>query len=156
MPQTATITLSSAGVDNGTFSLYSDVDSFAVAFETGISKANMLAGYTTSLIPNGTTVIRVKKEGCPTYLDLELPCYSCDNCISPFDIFFNSILEAKQTNPGLTWDFIINDILGTGVVAPQPNVCCPDCGDTYTFASVETWLKYAEAVGSTAPGPVPA
>lgn len=156
MPSSAVITLTSAGLDNNTFSLYSDVDSYTTPFETGISKANMLAGYNTTLIPDGTTIIRIKKEGCPLFLDLELPCYSCDNCISPFDVFFNSILDAKQINPGLTWDFIIGDLLDTGIVSPQPNVCCPDCIDTYIFASVETWLKYAEAVGLTQSAAVPA
>lgn len=156
MPSTATITLTSAGASNGTFSLFSDVNAFATAFETGISKANMLAGYTTNLIPDGTKVIRIKKVDCPTFLDLDLPCYSCDNCTSPFDLFFSEILEAKQSNPALAWNTIVDNILDIGIVQPTSNLCCPDCGSNYVFSSVETYLKYAEAVGLTQPAAVPA
>lgn len=51
-----TITLTYAGPDTGPFNLYSDVDGFISAFETGVSKAALLAGYTTSLVPNGKRV----------------------------------------------------------------------------------------------------
>lgn len=54
------ITLTSAGVDTGPFNIYSDTDSFANAFNTNISKATLLAGFSTSAVPIGTTSIRVK------------------------------------------------------------------------------------------------
>lgn len=155
MPSTATITLSSVGTTPGTFSLYSNVDNFTTPFETGISQANMLSGYVTTLIPDGTTVIRVQKQGCPTYLDLELPCYSCDNCVSPFEVLFGAVQSSKNANPSLTYAQIFDTILDVGIVSPTGNLCCPDCGN-YTFGSVETWLKYAEAVGLTQSAAVPA
>jgi hypothetical protein len=44
--------------------------------------------------------------------------------------------------------WILYDILDTGQNYPtgSPNVCCPSCGP-YIISSVETFLKYAEAVG---------
>lgn len=69
---TVSITLTLAGVDTGpTFDLYSDVDSYAVAFETGVAKASLEAGYISTIVPDGTTTIRVFSGGtCETYVDL--------------------------------------------------------------------------------------
>lgn len=71
---TVSITLTLAGVDTGpTFDLYSDVDNYAVAFETGISKAALEAGYISTIVPDGTTIIRVYSGGtCQTYVDLSV------------------------------------------------------------------------------------
>lgn len=41
------------------------------------------------------------------------------------------------------------EVLGKGIVEPQCGPCCIDCGPLYVFASVETYLKLAEAVGFT-------
>jgi hypothetical protein len=60
---TVLITLTVAGVDTGPFSLYSDVDGFTTPFETGVSRAALLAGYTSTLVPFGSTEIIVQSEG---------------------------------------------------------------------------------------------
>lgn len=67
-----TITLTTAGADTGPFNLYSDVDGYTSAFETGVSKAALLAGYTSSLVPNGTTIIRVMSNSpqCTNFIDI--------------------------------------------------------------------------------------
>lgn len=68
---TVLITLTIAGTDTGPFDLYSDVDGFVSAFETGVSKSALLAGYSSSLVPNGTTVIRIKSSGvCTNFIDV--------------------------------------------------------------------------------------
>lgn len=66
------ITLTTAGNDTGPFNLYSDVDGFVSAFETGISKATLLAGYTSSSVPNGTTIVRVMSNSalCTNFIDI--------------------------------------------------------------------------------------
>ncbi len=66
------IILTVAGSDTGPFNLYSNVDGFTSAFETGVSKASLLAGYTTSLAPLGTSVVRVMSNSvnCKNYIDL--------------------------------------------------------------------------------------
>lgn len=68
---TVIITLTVAGTDTANFSLYSDLDSFATPFETGISRAALLAGYTSSLVPDYTNTIRVQSTGtCTNYVDI--------------------------------------------------------------------------------------
>lgn len=68
---TVLITLTVAGADTGPFDLYSDVDGFVSAFETGVVKSSLLAGYSSSLVPNGATIIRVKSTGtCVNFIDI--------------------------------------------------------------------------------------
>lgn len=68
---TVLITLTTAGSSTGPFSLYSDVDSYSTPFETGVSKASLLAGYTSTLVPASTATIRVMSTGdCTNYTDL--------------------------------------------------------------------------------------
>lgn len=60
---TVLITLTTATPATGPFNLYSDLDGFAVPFESGVSKAALLAGYTSNLVPYGTSYIRVVSFG---------------------------------------------------------------------------------------------
>lgn len=67
------ITLTSAGTDTGPFNLYSNVDNYTTAFETNISKGILVAGYTSTIVPPGTSAIRVKSMGiCTNYVDITL------------------------------------------------------------------------------------
>lgn len=56
---TVLIQLTTAGLDTGPFNLYSNLDSFGTPFEVGVTKVDLLAGYLSSIVPNGTTTIRV-------------------------------------------------------------------------------------------------
>lgn len=68
---TVLITLTIAGTNTGPFDLYSDVDGFLVPFENNVPKASLVSGYTSVLVPAGTTVIRVKSDSvCINYIDL--------------------------------------------------------------------------------------
>lgn len=68
---TALITLTIAGSDSGPFDLYSDLDGYVSAFETGVSKAALLSGYPSSLVPDYTSTIRIKSNGvCTNYTDV--------------------------------------------------------------------------------------
>lgn len=71
---TVSITLTIAGVDTGpTFSLFSNTDSYATAFATGVTKAALQAGYISTVVPDGTTIVRVFSPGtCNTYVDLNV------------------------------------------------------------------------------------
>ena len=60
---TVTITLTLAGSDTGPFDLYSDADGYTTAFETGIAKSSLVAGFTTSAVPVDTTNILAKSTG---------------------------------------------------------------------------------------------
>lgn len=57
--------LNVAGTDTGpTFELYSDADSYSVAFDT-VNKASLLAGYYTTA-PAGTTTVKVQSLSPPS------------------------------------------------------------------------------------------
>lgn len=60
---TATITLTTAGSDTGPFNLYSNIDGYISAFQTGIARSILVAGLTTGTVPDGTTEILVKSTG---------------------------------------------------------------------------------------------
>ena len=71
---TVLITLTTAGTDSGPFDLYSNLDGYVSAFETGVSKSALLAGYSSALVPDYATTIRVKSDGvCLNYVDIILP-----------------------------------------------------------------------------------
>ena len=70
---TVTITLTVAGADTGPFNLYSDVDGYVSPFETGVLKTALTSGYTSSLVPDGTTIIKILSTGICTnfvYVDV--------------------------------------------------------------------------------------
>ena len=71
---TVFITLTTAGTDSGPFDLFSDVDGFLYPFETGVSKSSLLAGYSSSLVPDFTNVVRVKSNGtfCTNQIDISV------------------------------------------------------------------------------------
>lgn len=70
---TVLLTLVTAGVDSGPFDLYSNLDSYAVPFEVGVSKAALQGGYSTALVPDYTSTVRVKSTGiCINFVDIPL------------------------------------------------------------------------------------
>ncbi len=70
---TVLITLTTAGADSGPFNLYTNLDGYVSAFATGVSKSALLAGYTSSAVPDFATIIRVKSNGdCVNYIDIVL------------------------------------------------------------------------------------
>ncbi len=75
MPKSAVITLTTAGTDTGPFNLLSDVDSYVSPFESNIAKSSLVAGYTTNLVPDAATIIRVQSTSslCSNYIDLNYP-----------------------------------------------------------------------------------
>jgi len=70
---TVLITLTTASANTGPFDLYSNLNDFTTPFETGVAKASLLSGYSSALVPDYTTIIRVKSEGdCLNYIDINL------------------------------------------------------------------------------------
>lgn len=68
---TVILTLTTAGTDTGPFNLYSDLDGYVSAFETGVLKTSLVSGYVSYLVPDGTTTIRVVSTGtCTNYIDI--------------------------------------------------------------------------------------
>lgn len=93
------ITLTTIGTDAGaTFDLYSDVDGYAVAFDTGILAATLLGGYTAS-VPDGATTIRVQGDNveCPYTLDIPI-IYTTTTTTSIADLNCGGIVSYGSVN----------------------------------------------------------
>ena len=70
---TVLITLTVAGTDSGPFNLYSNLDGYISAFETGVTRAALLAGYSSALVPDFTTIVRIQSIGdCSNNIDITL------------------------------------------------------------------------------------
>jgi len=71
---TVLITLTVAGADSGPFDLYSNLDGFTSAFESGVPKASLEAGYASALVPDFTTSVRIRSNNvlCTNYIDVLL------------------------------------------------------------------------------------
>jgi hypothetical protein len=98
-----TITLTTAGGDTGPFNLYSDATSYLSAFDTNIAKAALLAGFTTSNVPNGTTVIRVISTGkCTNYIDIPVNApIQCEEFIFQAGDSKNNVVTYKDCATGV-------------------------------------------------------
>lgn len=60
---TVLITLTTAGENTGPFDLYSNANGYTIAFATGVSKSALIAGYESTVVPNGTTEVLVRSIG---------------------------------------------------------------------------------------------
>lgn len=70
---TVEFTLISAGLDTGPFNLYSNLDGFVTPFEVAVSKAALLAGYSSADVPDYTSVVRIQSAGtCANWIDIIL------------------------------------------------------------------------------------
>jgi len=70
---TVFITLTLAGANVGPFNLYSNIDGYTTAFESSVSTVDLIIGYSSDLVPDGTTTIRLLSLGeCTNYFDIVL------------------------------------------------------------------------------------
>ena len=70
---TVILTLTTAGSDSGPFDLYSNTDGYVTPFNIGVTKSALEGGYTTSLVPDGTTIVKVQSTGnCKTSVNIIL------------------------------------------------------------------------------------
>jgi uncharacterized protein (TIGR02145 family) len=67
---TLLITLTVADIDTGPFNLYSNVNGYILPFAELIEKSVLLAGYTSTVVPDGTTSIEVRSvnELCSNFI----------------------------------------------------------------------------------------
>jgi hypothetical protein len=69
---TITLVLPDGG-DAGPFNLYSNVDGYITPFETNVPILDLIAGYTSNIVPSGTSIIRVVSIGwCTNYIDIPI------------------------------------------------------------------------------------
>ena len=123
MPQTVFIQITSAGANVGPFDLYSDDDSYTTPFETGIVKATLEAGYTSVLVPDGATIIRVQSDNvvCTNYQDVEIspPITTTTSTTEPSDPATSTLTFSSYINSGGDGEFLFtlsDQIFSTNVL----------------------------------------
>lgn len=141
---TALIQLTTAGADTDNFTLYSDVTGYATYFASGISRASLLAGYTSNSVPAGTTIIRVKSNsaGCSNYVDIAVgglttttttttSTTTTTTTIAPNSVLYNDTLN------DITLQFNLYGKVGSGgtyqLIYAEPSVITILSGDYYQF-----------------------
>lgn len=143
---TVFITLTTAGSDTGPFNLYSDVDGYISAFETGVDKVDLLAGYSSALVPDGTSIIRIMSVStlCTNYVDVVLT---------------TTTTTTTTTSPSQLWSVKIGQIIdgictNTPLIVYFSSSATFTTGDTvYTDAGLTTvlsgWNYIVETAGGT-------
>jgi hypothetical protein len=109
---TVLIQLTTAGSDTGPFNLYSDVDSFGVPFEVGVTKVDLLAGYLSSLVPDLATTIRVCSTSlyCSNCVDISVEPIPCENGCGCYEISTSIGSQVDYTSClGIKEDFIYTE-----------------------------------------------
>ena len=111
---TVLILLTTAGAGTGPFNLLSNVDGFTTPFETGVSKSALTTppGYTTALVPDGTTTVRVRSTGaCTNFIDIVVgatpPTTTTTTTLAP--------TTTSTTTSGATSTLTFNFVGGNGV-----------------------------------------
>jgi len=73
MSVSITITIGTLGPATGPYNLYIDTDSFVTPIATGLTRNQLLNGYTTS-VSDLVNTIRVKSTAsCTNYIDITIP-----------------------------------------------------------------------------------
>lgn len=79
--------------------------------------------------------------------NLTITTTKCIPCIHPLEYLFEFVALglANQGNRD-PFSISLNFVLDKGIVQPNCKLCCGDCGGLYAFASVETMLKLFEGI----------
>lgn len=115
---TVLITLTTAGTDSGPFNLYSNVDGYTSAFALGISRATLLAGYSSASVPDYTSVIRIMSMGV---------------CINSIDISVEEITTTTTTSSPTT-------TTTTTVLVTTTSTTTPPTTTTTTTVICTQWM----------------
>jgi hypothetical protein len=67
-------------------------------------------------------------------------------CTHPFDYLFKIMDDIYNSDGNTLSKFdILTELLQNGLVVPNCNMCCPNCGDTYLLMGVECFLSLTES-----------
>jgi hypothetical protein len=114
---TVTITFTLAGSDVGPFDLYSDADGYTTPFATGILAATLLAGYTSTVVPDASTTILARSTGVCTR-DLYMPIVG-----APTTTTTTTIIPPTTTTT-------------TTSIVPHYSVVLTSCSEAYSYFQI--------------------
>ena len=150
------ITLTTAGSDTGPFNLYSNTDGYVTPFETSVSKLPLVAGYTSTLVPNGTTTIRVKSNNpgfCVNYVDLAVSgITTTTTTAAPIGFYWLNSVSANSfsgafmrlTSPYTSSNFLNNQSLTSGTTkawTSSPPIPLASTNSSFFFTGVPSSLS---------------
>lgn len=146
---TILIQASNVGSDAGPFNLFSQVNGFTEAFETGITAAQLLIGFVSYNVPAGTTVVRIISNNpeCQNYVDVDvnLPpvcpnqtivisiCNNGATIQDNFDIVLNGVTIGSVDLSAASQDGSVMVASSVPQIITQPNFVCPLNNMTLSF-----------------------
>lgn len=108
---TVLITLTLAGTDVGPFDLYSDADAYTTPFETGISRATLIAGYTSTLVPDFSTEVLARSTGVCSR-DLYMPISGAPTTTTTTTSTTSTTTTTPPSNLPVILNFGYTDLVG--------------------------------------------
>ena len=135
------------GGDAGPFNLSSNVGGYAIPFETNIPALTLTAGYTTSAVPDGTTIIRVTSTGlCTNYIDIPVsltPTTTTTSSSSSSTSTTTSTAVPTTTTTSSSTSSSTSTSTST-TVAPTTTTTTTEEGPTACNCQTVTWAQPAE------------
>ena len=162
MAKSVLITLTTAGTSTGNFELFSDVDGYVTPFETGVSRSALLAGYTSVLVPNAATIIRVQSDtGCTNFVNLPIigTTTTTTTTLAPATTTTTAsplgTTTTTSSGPCECINYVIENISGSDAVVPFIN-CFTGLSDSITIVAGGS-ASFCACSGSvpSSPGVVP-
>ena len=120
------ITLEIAGDNSGPFNLYSNVGGYVVPFEIGLAKVFLVEGYTSILVPTGTTIIKVVSTGI---------------CTNSIDIFVTLLPITSTTSTSTTTTIVPTTSSTSTTVTPTTSTTSTSTTSTTTEVVLDCTLE---------------
>jgi hypothetical protein len=128
------------GGDAGPFDLYSNVDGYSIAFEMNVPILDLIAGYTSTLVPDGTTTIRVVSIGiCTNYIDI------------PINLIPTTTTTSSSTSTSTTTS---TSTSSTSTTTSTSTTATPTTTSTSTSTTSTTSSSTSTTTSSTTPRPI--
>lgn len=91
-------------------------------------------------------------------LSCEITTTQQTDCVDPILYLLEQMVAGADNLPFSNNTYVnsLIRILDKGIIEDNCDFCCPDCGNIYTVASVETFLKLSEQLGWNQSAAVPA
>jgi hypothetical protein len=161
---TVLIQANNIGSDAGPFDIFSQVNGYTEAFETGITAAQLIVGFVSYNVPDGTTVVRLLSvnSNCNNHEDIviNIPpvctnqtivfqlCNTSATVQDDFDIFLNGI---KIGDVSLNQSAQVGSVMvGSNVtqIITQPDFACP-LGNMQLFFFDPDLISYRNSITMT-------
>jgi hypothetical protein len=144
MAKSVIIQLTTAGTSTGPFNLLSNYDSYVTPFETNIAKTTLVTGYTSSLVPDTATIVRVLSSGsCTNHTDLTIVPTTTTSTTTTTTTTAPIPVNVTIQYDGSLWELYISQDFGA-----------PPTLDALTFDGTVSGFPFSSCAGSSTVGPI--